>query len=66
MHRIADIIDPAMLRPGRLGKHLYVKLPNAQERESILKKHLRRSPIDETVDVTKVLCRSKERRTWSD
>ena len=32
-----DIIDPAMLRPGRLDKTLYVGLPNEEDREDILK-----------------------------
>ena len=32
-----DIIDPAMLRPGRLDKLLYVPLPTAEDRISILK-----------------------------
>lgn len=46
-----DIIDPAMLRPGRLDKLLYVKLPSAPERASILRKHLRRTPLSSEVDV---------------
>jgi hypothetical protein len=32
-----DILDPAILRPGRLDKHIYVGLPNAQGRFDILK-----------------------------
>lgn len=32
----ADIIDPAILRPGRLDKILYVGLPSAEDRHSIL------------------------------
>ena len=32
-----DIIDPAMLRPGRLDKTLYVGLPNEEDREDILR-----------------------------
>ena len=31
-----DILDPAILRPGRLDKHIYVGLPNAQGRLDIL------------------------------
>jgi len=46
-----DIIDPAMLRPGRLDKLLYVKLPSAGERAAILRKHLRRTPLSSEVDV---------------
>jgi SpoVK/Ycf46/Vps4 family AAA+-type ATPase len=32
-----DIIDPALLRPGRLDKKLYIGLPSADERVSIIK-----------------------------
>lgn len=46
-----DIIDPAMLRPGRLEKLLYVKLPNAEDRLSILEKHVKRTPMDASVDL---------------
>jgi ribosome biogenesis ATPase len=40
-----DIIDPAMLRPGRLDKLLYVALPNQSERAAILAKHMRLTPL---------------------
>lgn len=42
-----DMIDPAMVRPGRLDKLLYVDLPTASERIDILKTHTTRTPIDE-------------------
>ncbi|CAD2215511.1 Holliday junction DNA helicase RuvB P-loop domain/AAA domain (Cdc48 subfamily)/ATPase family associated with various cellular activities (AAA)/AAA+ lid domain containing protein, putative [Angomonas deanei] len=41
-----DMIDPAMLRPGRLDKLLYVPLPSPEQRGSILKTHARKYPID--------------------
>jgi ribosome biogenesis ATPase len=41
-----DIIDPAVLRPGRLDKLLYLPLPDADGRLSILMKHTRRTPFD--------------------
>jgi ribosome biogenesis ATPase len=41
-----DIIDPAILRPGRVDKHLYLPLPDAEGRKSILMKHTRRTPFD--------------------
>ncbi|KAI6039914.1 P-loop containing nucleoside triphosphate hydrolase protein [Pisolithus marmoratus] len=45
-----DMIDPAMVRPGRLDKLLYVDLPNAEERIEILRTLIRRVPLqDETV-----------------
>jgi hypothetical protein len=49
-----DMIDPAMLRPGRLDKLLYVRLPTATERAAILKKHLRRTPLSADVDINAV------------
>lgn len=42
-----DMIDPAMIRPGRLDKSLYVDLPSASERFEILKTHLKRTPIND-------------------
>jgi len=46
-----DMIDPAMLRPGRLDKTLYVDLPNEQERLEILKTLSRKTPLDPDVDL---------------
>lgn len=40
-----DIIDPAMLRPGRLDKLLYVPLPNKEDWLSILKTHIWNKPL---------------------
>jgi ribosome biogenesis ATPase len=42
-----DMIDPAMVRPGRLDKLLYVDLPSPSERVDILRTHTSRTPIDE-------------------
>ncbi|KAL4066708.1 P-loop containing nucleoside triphosphate hydrolase protein [Scleroderma yunnanense] len=45
-----DIIDPAMVRPGRLDKLLYVDLPSTEERVEILRTLVRKVPLqDETV-----------------
>jgi ribosome biogenesis ATPase len=49
-----DMIDPAMLRPGRLDKLLFVPLPDADGRASIIKTHTRKTPIGPGVDVSKV------------
>ena len=46
-----DMIDPAMLRPGRLDKTLYVDLPIAQERLEILKTLTRKTPLAPNVDL---------------
>lgn len=42
-----DMIDPAMVRPGRLDKLLYVDLPSASERLEVLRAHTKRTPIAE-------------------
>lgn len=49
-----DIIDPAMLRPGRLETLLFVNLPNAQERVEILQTLVRKLPIDFNDDLRKL------------
>jgi ribosome biogenesis ATPase len=49
-----DIIDPAMLRPGRLDKLLEVPLPNPDERVAILSKHVRNMPLDKDVDIRRI------------
>lgn len=43
-----DMIDPAMVRPGRLDKLLYVDLPSPPERLEILRTHTKRTPIAES------------------
>lgn len=45
-----DIIDTAILRPERLGLHLYVPLPTKQDWLDILKTILKQKPIDESVN----------------
>lgn len=47
-----DIVDPAILRPGRLDQLIYIPLPDEPSRVSILKANLRKSPIAEDVDLT--------------
>lgn len=49
-----DIIDKAMLRPGRLDKMLYVPLPNEDDRVSILKTLARSCPLKPDVDIEKI------------
>ncbi|CAL1292202.1 unnamed protein product, partial [Larinioides sclopetarius] len=46
-----DIIDPAILRPGRLDQLIYIPLPDDKSRESILKANLRKSPVSQNVDL---------------
>merc|ERR1712193_401463 len=46
-----DIIDPAVLRPGRLDQLMYIPLPDEGSRLSIFKANLRKSPVDPQVDI---------------
>lgn len=46
----ADMLDPALLRPGRFDRHIYLELPNMKEREEIFKVHLRPLVLDDTID----------------
>ena len=43
-HR-ADILDPALLRPGRFDRQVYVGLPDIRGREEILKIHAKNKPL---------------------
>ncbi|TXG68468.1 hypothetical protein EZV62_003403 [Acer yangbiense] len=49
-----DVMDRAVLRPGRFGKLLYVPLPTVDERRLILKALSRKKPIDANVDLCAV------------
>lgn len=46
-----DIIDSAILRPGRLDQLIYIPLPDEASRVSILKANLRKSPIAKDIDI---------------
>jgi cell division protease FtsH len=46
----ADILDPALLRPGRFDRQIYVNYPDVKGREAILKVHARKKPIGPDVD----------------
>ena len=49
-----DILDPALLRPGRFDRQVYVALPDIKGREEILKIHARNKPLAEDVDLGQV------------
>ena len=49
-----DILDPALLRPGRFDRQVYVGLPDIKGREEILKIHARNTPLAEDVDLGQV------------
>ena len=49
-----DILDPALLRPGRFDRRVTVNYPDMKGREEILKVHCRNKPLEETVDLHKI------------
>jgi len=49
-----DILDPALLRPGRFDRKVILDLPDIKGRESILKIHARGKPFDSKVDLRKI------------
>jgi SpoVK/Ycf46/Vps4 family AAA+-type ATPase len=49
-----DILDPAILRSGRFGRHIEVPLPNKTSRIKIFKIHLANRPIDNNIDIEKL------------
>jgi cell division protease FtsH len=49
-----DVLDPALLRPGRFDRQVEVGLPDVKERESILKIHSKKIPLGADVDLNRV------------
>lgn len=49
-----DILDPALLRPGRFDRQVTVNYPDMKGREEILKVHCRNKPLEETVNLKKI------------
>ncbi len=49
-----DILDPALLRPGRFDRQVTIGLPTLREREDILKVHVRNKPVGEDVDLRRL------------
>ena len=50
----ADVLDPALLRPGRFDRQIYVGLPDIRGREAILEVHAKNKPLAEDVDLAVV------------
>jgi len=46
-----DVLDPALLRPGRFDRQVYVSLPDIKGRELILKVHMKKTPVAKDVDI---------------
>lgn len=49
-----DVLDPALLRPGRFDRQVVVSLPDIKEREAILNVHVKNVPISDDVDLNKL------------
>ena len=60
-----DVLDPALLRPGRFDRHVVVPRPDIKGREGILQVHTRKVPLSTNVDVS-VLARSTPGFTGAD
>ena len=53
-----DILDPALLRPGRFDRQITVGRPDVKGREAVLRVHARNKPLDETVDLKAIAMRT--------
>ncbi len=49
-----DVLDPALLRPGRFDRRVFVQAPDSNGREQILRVHTRSVPLDADVDLTQI------------
>ncbi|MDR0670109.1 MAG: ATP-dependent zinc metalloprotease FtsH [Treponema sp.] len=49
-----DVLDPALLRPGRFDRQVVVAMPDIKERESILKIHAAKIPLDRDVELSRI------------
>ncbi|MCL2237426.1 MAG: ATP-dependent zinc metalloprotease FtsH, partial [Treponema sp.] len=49
-----DVLDPALLRPGRFDRQVIIAMPDIKEREAILKIHAEKIPLDKEIDLTRI------------
>lgn len=54
----ADVLDPALLRPGRFDRRVNIGLPDRKEREAILKVHFNKKPLAKDVDLDALAAKS--------
>ena len=54
----ADVLDPALLRPGRFDRRVNIDLPDRKDREAILKVHFAKKPLAKTVDLDALAAKS--------
>ncbi|MBN2884829.1 ATP-dependent zinc metalloprotease FtsH [Patescibacteria group bacterium] len=49
-----DVLDPALLRPGRFDRQVVIDRPDLKDREAILKVHVKKKPLDKEVDLKRI------------
>jgi cell division protease FtsH len=54
----SDVLDPALLRPGRFDRRVNIDLPDRKDRESILKVHFSEKPVSKDVDLDRLAAKS--------
>jgi cell division protease FtsH len=54
----ADVLDPALLRPGRFDRRVNIGLPDRKDREAVLKIHFAKKPLDPHVDLDALAAKS--------
>lgn len=54
----ADVLDPALLRPGRFDRRVNITLPERKDREAILQVHFKNKPTDESVNLDKLAAKT--------
>lgn len=54
----ADVLDPALLRPGRFDRRTNITLPERKDREEILKVHFKNKPVDKSVNLDKLAAKT--------
>lgn len=54
----SDVLDPALLRPGRFDRRTNIMLPERKDREAILKVHFKNKPSDESVNLDKLAAKT--------
>ena len=54
----ADVLDPALLRPGRFDRRTNIMLPERKDREAILKLHFKKKPVEDDVNIDKLAAKT--------
>ncbi len=56
---VPDMLDPALLRAGRIDKAIYMPLPNAKARKEIFEIYLRRYPLADGIDISEITAKTE-------